>query len=407
MTGGIGGRALAAAIDTATAIGARLVKEAIWVGDQCNWVGADVDDANPYGGYHGAAYRALGPNLYGGTAGVAVFLAELADRTGETDVRRTALGAIRQALARSESRRDSPAPGFYGGSLGTAFAAVRVACALGSDDVRSRAGLLLARCLEESRENAHFDIVSGRAGELAALLALAETLGDTRLLDEAADRGEWLLNSAAKTPAGYSWNDPGLSYRHNLCGFAHGAAGAGYALVELFSSTAEDAFRREAERAFAYERSWFDPETGNWPDLRFAATDPSGPQRPPMVAWCHGAAGIALSRLRAFEILGDERYKGEAATALETTAASVERAVRYGPQDFSLCHGLAGNADVLLVGAEMLGGEWASRAGLAVHAAELGIERFADERDEWPCGVPTGETQNLFLGLAGIGYFYL
>ena len=37
-----------------------------------------------------------------------------------------------------------------------------------------------------------------------------------------------------------------------------------------------------------------------------------------------------------------------------------------------------------------------------------GMEIYEKNRLPWPCGVPGGgDTPNLLLGLAGIGYFYL
>src|SRR5207248_579183 len=103
---GDGGRALAAGsaadpvscLEVARALGERLVTAAIWDGAACNWVGLALaaSDGRP-------VYRALGPDLYAGTAGIALFLAELAAVTGEPTVRRTALGAIRQALTHFES----------------------------------------------------------------------------------------------------------------------------------------------------------------------------------------------------------------------------------------------------------------------------------------------------------------
>jgi lantibiotic modifying enzyme len=35
------------------------------------------------------------------------------------------------------------------------------------------------------------------------------------------------------------------------------------------------------------------------------------------------------------------------------------------------------------------------------------MERYARTGVSWPCGTHSGETPNLMLGLAGIGYFYL
>ena len=45
-------------------------------------------------------YKTLGPDVYAGTSGIALFMAELAGLTGDPEVRRTAFGAIRHALAR-------------------------------------------------------------------------------------------------------------------------------------------------------------------------------------------------------------------------------------------------------------------------------------------------------------------
>ena len=53
---------------------------------------------------------------------------------------------------------------------------------------------------------------------------------------------------------------------------------------------------------------------------------------------------------------------------------------------------------------------WATRprARLPQALGRQGIESFARHDLPWPCGVPGGgETPNLMLGLAGIGYFYL
>ena len=49
------------------------------------------------------------------------------------------------------------------------------------------------------------------------------------------------------------------------------------------------------------------------------------------------------------------------------------------------------------------------KSGLAYErVGQLGISKYDQGRAAWPCGVPGGgETPNLMLGLAGIGYFYL
>src|SRR5262249_15431100 len=123
-------------------------------------------------------------------------------------------------------------------------------------------------------------------------------------------------------------------------------------------------------------------------------------------AWCHGAPGIALARLRAHQLLKTDIYRTEAITALQTTREAVETGLLTGTGTYCLCHGLAGNADILLHGHQLLGKEGAKGETLARKVARAGIERYAQTGREWPCG-PAGETPSLMLGLAGIGYFCL
>jgi lantibiotic modifying enzyme len=77
-----------------------------------------------------------------------------------------------------------------------------------------------------------------------------------------------------------------------------------------------------------------------------------------------------------------------------------------GTGNFSLCHGDGGNADLLILAADVL-----SRPDLRREAENAGtraLDRFEDTRSPWPCGVPgAGESPNLLLGVAGIGYFLL
>ena len=124
------------------------------------------------------------------------------------------------------------------------------------------------------------------------------------------------------------------------------------------------------------------------------------------VAWCHGAPGIGLSRLRAYEILGSDTARHEAEAAVRSTMRVLTHPA-FGPQsDYALCHGRAGNAELLIYAAEALGDETARAAAETV--GHQGIEAFCRHDLPWPCGVPGGgETPSLMLGLAGIGYFYL
>ncbi len=391
----------------ASGIGERLVREAVWYRGRCNWIGAD--GAAP-------AHRALGPSLGHGTAGIALFLAQLHAATGAQAIGRTARGAIGQALAHADTVPAAAERGLYAGRPGIAYAAGRCGRLLGDERLTVQAARLALvhwpagatapadLVSGTAGATAPADLVSGTAGATAALLALAPLLNDERLVARAAGHADELAAAARRGPAGCSWAPAGApSSEHGLTGLAHGAAGAAWALLELFAATGDARHHATIEGALTYERHWFDADEANWPDLRgIERREPHGAFRPPYATtWAHGAPGIALSRLRGWQITGDERLRCAAITALQTTAASVERALLAPRADFTLAGGLAGNAEVLALGATLLpeGGELARRAG------EIGVGRYAASLDGWPGG--GGRTPALLDGDAGIGLFLL
>ena len=395
-------------LQVASAIGQEICGEAFWHEGWCNWLGVEGRDPNAPA-HQGMTYSSLGPEPYGGSSGVALFLAELAVATGDEETRKTALGAIRQALGRAEVIDPPVHFGLYTGRPGLALVAARVGKLLDAEDVVDGARRLLDT-LDDDLENDHeHDLLSGSAGGAVALLRLSELLDDPTLIEQATGFGERLIAAAECNERGCSWPSIALPESPNLTGYSHGAAGIGMALFELWHATGDERFHDYATRAFDFERSWFNPDEGNWPDLRTVddlSERPDGPF-PYATFWCHGAPGIALSRLRAWELTGDERYRDEAITALNTTRRAVIEALEDGTVNYSLCHGLAGNAEILALGVETLGEGFESYTDAAHAAAAAGIEIYAPDGRDWPCGTHGGWTPNLMLGLAGIGRFYL
>ena len=120
-----------------------------------------------------------------------------------------------------------------------------------------------------------------------------------------------------------------------------------------------------------------------------------------MSAWCHGAPGIGLSRLRAFELTHNEVYKNESIKSCENTVTSLEQLGNY-----SLCHGLFGNAETLLFGSSILKDE--TYLEKVTEKAIEGIERFENKDIPWPCGTMGSVSDPSFmLGESGIGHFLL
>jgi lantibiotic modifying enzyme len=114
-----------------------------------------------------------------------------------------------------------------------------------------------------------------------------------------------------------------------------------------------------------------------------------------MAAWCHGAAGIGLARLRALPHLDDPKLDEEIQVALSTTLAG-----GFG-RSHCLCHGDMGNLELLLEAGRALNDRgWRAQADRLAAAVLEDIDRRG-----WRCGGPGAvEMPGLMLGVAGIGY---
>jgi type 2 lantibiotic biosynthesis protein LanM len=390
--------------ETAQSIGARLCRDAIWSGGRCNWIGASMEGIGAWT----VVQKSFGPDLYSGTSGIGILLAELAAINGERIFRKTAEAAAEQALSRVADIPPQFRMGFYSGHAGIAYALVRIGERLGNESLVQK-GLALMEGLEGLNvQEQGIDVVGGIAGVIPPLLLMNSKTGRQGLLDLAVRCAERLDKIANRSDDGWSWKTIDIpGQERDLTGFSHGTAGIAWALLELSRVTGERHHRDVAEQAFRYERHWFSPEHENWPDFRGGMPQPgqvnSGPTY--AVAWCHGAPGIGLSRLRAFELTGDAACEQEAHAATRTTIRYLQmpQTVQSG---YSLCHGSAGNAEFLLESGRVLKNSEYRQA--AEQIGKQGIAWFESAGGPWPCGVlGGGETPNLLLGTAGIGMFYL
>jgi type 2 lantibiotic biosynthesis protein LanM len=348
-------------------------------------------------------HRSFGPDLYGGTSGIALFLARLYSVTQEKLFKKTAAAAIEATLLKMQEWDPAQNFGFYSGLAGIGYALAEMAPLIGREDLEQKSMQTLEKLPRQNITMQTWDIISGSAGIIPVLLRLHQKFGHDFLLSLAVQHGDMLLQGANRNPENWSWTTiPGVAQK-DLTGFSHGTAGIAWALLELHSISKEQRFMDAAMAAIRYERHWYDAARENWPDFR--SEGQPGTQVCGM-AWCHGAPGIGLARIRSGQLLHDDQCHTEAGIALRTTTRSLSAAMQSPQGNCSLCHGNMGNAELLLAAGDAL--EDSTSLNVVFSVADEAMQKYRLAHNAWPCGVLNGgENPGLMLGLAGIGYFYL
>ena len=340
----------------------------------------------------------LGIDLYSGIPGIAMFFAYLGAITEEeryTKIAQVALATMQlQIKERQQYIKSIGAFEVWGGVI---YTLTHLGVLWNRSDILAEAEKLVELLPGLIEQDELFDIVGGTAGCIGSLLSLYRYRPSPRLLSVLIQAGNYLISQAQPCKRGIGWLSKNIK-PEPLTGFSHGAAGIAWALLELSSLTGEKRFQETALEAIAYERSLFLPEVGNWPDLRNltkVVLSGKDQQHTCMTAWCHGAPGIGLARLRSLPHLDNPEIRAEINTALKTT-------LNHGfGSNHSLCHGDLGNLELLLQASQTLNdSQWKTQVD---RLSAIILESI--NKHGWLCGVPLGvETPGLMTGLAGIGY---
>lgn len=392
---------LAAARDLARQITGLAISDG---GGRHEWLGMNLgQDGQKF------TYGPVGLSLYSGAMGIAVFLAccqaslgPAASSPAGPEFAPTVHGLVRPLVELAERGgpglmrwwRDQPLGlAGSGGILLALFALDQLGFEApeGAESHRSVA-LELRQGLRPDRVESDqaLDLMHGVTGLIGPLLML----GDPESLELAARAGDHLAKR--QQPSG-GWVAAFARAQPPLTGWSHGAAAMAAALARLHRHTGEHRHRQAAREALEYEHRAFVAQAGNWPDFR-------AKERGFMVAWCHGAPGIALSRLC---LMGTELWDSQAEQDVRTavaTTASQRLAADH------LCCGRFGLVAILrmVAGRCQAVADQAREAARNLEAEALADAKFPEGRFSL-FGTQEGSVvlPGLMTGLAGIGLVLL
>ncbi|MGZ4853622.1 MAG: lanthionine synthetase LanC family protein [Candidatus Angelobacter sp.] len=356
-------------------------------------------------------FSTLGPDLYDGVSGLALFFAAYYHATRDPQAHKVALKAL--ASVREKIQQLVANPGLWrsgslaiGGLVGMGsllYALTTTADWLNAPELLETASDLAGMIAPEwIRADSSLDVMNGCAGTLLAVLAfsrVARTQGiDAQsAVDLAAECGHHLLRSRVTASNGLrAWPGPGGIPR---AGFAHGVTGIAYALSRLFEQANDDKFREAAFEGLAFERTLYVPEQQGWLDTHSNRITERG-------SWCCGAPGIALGRLGCLAALDEPAVRRDLEEALRLTLALPEAA------NDQLCCGNFGTIDILLTAGSALG-----RLRLSDQALEWTRQILERSQPHGFLFLPPSHCNSngpahqynpsFFLGMAGIGYTLL
>lgn len=365
--------------------------------------------------------------VYGGTAGVLLFLENAAAVLGSTEAAaladRTAAG-LRASVDEDEhgptwspAQRDGAAS-LYVGDSGIAHAFLvrgRLRKSQEAIDFATQVGdALLARadrfegqlCWDDQVE-----IIYGAAGTALFLLDLAEETGHERFRAAALQAGKWLIAESTLTegePQRRNWRWQ-LGGNTPYVGFSHGTAGVAYALLRIGVACEDEACVAAAKdgAAWLHAQSVREERLLRWPVVPGAPTSLGG--------WCHGAPGTARLLLALHAHSGEQHYLDDAVASARWVMAQAGPEDAEEPPKFppSFCCGVAGAIDFFCDLHRVTGEEEFAKFARRAGGYLIDLGEADGEGLKWPNGRNAHRKKasscnvDLMLGAAGNAFVLL
>lgn len=330
-----------------------------------------------------------------GAAGTMLALAELVDAY-DSPVHRSVVEEAAVWLECALPPEGAPLPGLYVGEAGIGAALLRAGQVLNNSSLCAAAAARgrLIRTLPLASP----DLFNGASGSLRFHLMLWEATQEKEHLAAALAAGKFVVARAEQDGKGGSrWTIPkdygALSGRAYL-GYAHGAAGIGDALLDLYAQTGNVWALETAVGAGRWLARTAVPGLTDGSGLSWPSTEAD--ERCAAAYWCHGVGGIGLFFLH----LAAAGAAPDAADIASRCMRSVAGAARWAQP--TQCHGLAGGIEILLEAYQMTGDRVHLDGALSLYEV---LGAFASERDGllvWSSEDPTLITPDFMVGYAGV-----
>jgi type 2 lantibiotic biosynthesis protein LanM len=329
----------------------------------------------------------LSPMLYDGSLGIACFL-----NTVNGDANKPLIDTIIAAQVKLAFKTTVDIS-FASGLAGLLYALVKSHRA---DNHNLQTAIALTLLIEPAhiKKDTKYDVMAGSAGLLLSLATLYKATGSADILELMVTIAHHLLQARVMDSASRTLTWRSEQFDRPLTGFSHGASGIACALLTLYDITGIEKYKQAFYQSIQFENYYRNAGRTNWCDLRKAGYDCKS-------TWCHGAPGIGLARLHAYQILKDEALLRDVETAIATTKKYL-----LSDTDFYCC-GNTGRIDFLIEAAQVLG-----RPSLLQYArkALVTIVNRKNKRGWYQTyNAESVGMQNpsLFRGTAGIGYTLL
>jgi type 2 lantibiotic biosynthesis protein LanM len=336
---------------------------------------------------------AIGNDLYSGNSGIALFLAYLGKITGEERYKVAATEALVPVISSLEQFQvNSEIPtGAFSGISGYFYTLFHVSRVLENNDLQKIVFDYIHILKQIVNTEQGHDVIGGLAGILGVTLAIYEKTEDQLIKNVLLEISNIAflrlkeLSIRSNEFPGVTWGVEGYT------GFSHGNAGINAFLCKLYSITNNQEITDLIKESLLYERSMYNKTGLNWKKSLSQDTYYNN--------WCHGSAGILLSKIML------EKYGYYDDLIAEERNVCIENIKNYGfGTDYCLCHGDLGNLRILTYAADVLNDQELKDSCIST------LNNFFQTYliQSWNSGINNyKESHELMTGLSGLGYTLL